>query len=130
MTNVITATRSTVGYLEEFELLKRRQTVPAWLESLRQSAMNQFADAGFPTTHDEDWRFTNVAPIAQTDFELAGVEAPQVTLEDLKQFGIDGFSSRLVFVNGRLAAELSNTTGLPKGAAAGSLSAEVASHPA
>ncbi len=24
--------------------------------------------SGFPTTHDEDWRFTNVAPIARDQF--------------------------------------------------------------
>ena len=26
---------------------------------------------GFPTTHDEEWRFTNVAPIARTRFRAA-----------------------------------------------------------
>ena len=29
------------------------------------------AKSGFPTTHDEDWRFTNVSAIAQTPFQLA-----------------------------------------------------------
>jgi Fe-S cluster assembly protein SufD len=107
MSNVITATRSTVRYLEEFELLKRRSQESAWLNGIRQEAVGQFAGTGFPTTHDEDWRFTNVAPIAQTDFELAGVEAPPISDDELKQFGISGFSCRLVFVNGRFSQELS-----------------------
>jgi Fe-S cluster assembly protein SufD len=130
MTNVITATRSTVRYLEEFELLKRRGQAPAWLDSLRQRGIEQFSDAGFPTTHDEDWRFTNVAPIAQSDFDLAGVTVPRITLADLKQFGIAAFSYRLVFVNGRFTAELSQTAGLPKGVQISSLGAEIAQHPA
>jgi Fe-S cluster assembly protein SufD len=130
MTNVITATRSTVRYLEEFELLKRRGQAPAWLDSVRRRALDEFTDAGFPTTHDEDWRFTNVAPIAQTDFELAAVEAPKIMPKDLEQFGIAAFSCRLVFVNGRFAADLSQVAGLPKGAEAGGLGAELATNPA
>ena len=33
---------------------------------LREAAFQRFAELGFPTTHDEEWRFTNVAPIART----------------------------------------------------------------
>jgi Fe-S cluster assembly protein SufD len=41
-----------------------------WLEELRDKAREQFEKLGYPTTHDEDWRFTNVAPIARADFTL------------------------------------------------------------
>ena len=40
-----------------------------WLQQLREAAFRRFTELGFPTTHDEDWRFTNVAPIARTRFE-------------------------------------------------------------
>jgi Fe-S cluster assembly protein SufD len=36
---------------------------------LREAAFRRFSELGFPTTHDEEWRFTNVAPIARTRFE-------------------------------------------------------------
>ena len=39
-----------------------------WLQTLRDAAFARFAKLGFPTTHDEEWRFTNVAPIARTTF--------------------------------------------------------------
>jgi Fe-S cluster assembly protein SufD len=32
---------------------------------LRATAFQRFQELGFPTTHDEEWRFTNVAPIAR-----------------------------------------------------------------
>ena len=35
------------------------------MQELRESAFQRFAELGFPTTHDEEWRFTNVAPIAR-----------------------------------------------------------------
>ena len=39
-----------------------------WLQALREAAFQRFSELGFPTTHDEEWRFTNVAPIARTGF--------------------------------------------------------------
>jgi Fe-S cluster assembly protein SufD len=38
--------------------------------ALRQAGFERFAELGFPTTHDEEWRFTNVAPIARTQFRM------------------------------------------------------------
>src|ERR1035441_8146894 len=45
---------------------------PKWLGPLRKAGIASFADQGFPTLQDEDWRFTNVAPIAKLPFHLAG----------------------------------------------------------
>ncbi|MGA2741487.1 MAG: Fe-S cluster assembly protein SufD [Bryobacteraceae bacterium] len=42
------------------------------IERIRQEARQRFGDVGFPTTHDEDWRFTSVAPISRTTFVPAG----------------------------------------------------------
>jgi hypothetical protein len=42
------------------------------IESIREEARKRFAELGYPTTHDEDWRFTSVAPIARTTFESSG----------------------------------------------------------
>ena len=38
---------------------------------LRKAGMASFAELGFPKLSDEDWRFTNVAPIAKLPFSLA-----------------------------------------------------------
>ena len=35
----------------------------------------RFAALGFPTTRDEDWRFTNVMPIAELEFTSAAADA-------------------------------------------------------
>jgi Fe-S cluster assembly protein SufD len=36
-----------------------------WVQALREAALERFQQLGFPTTHEEEWRFTNVAPIAR-----------------------------------------------------------------
>ena len=50
------------------------------IEQIREEARRRFSELGFPTTHEEDWRFTSVAPISRTRFEPAApsIRAPQV----------------------------------------------------
>jgi Fe-S cluster assembly protein SufD len=55
-------------WLAEFT---RQIPVAPWMQELRASAFQRFTELGFPTTHDEEWRFTNVAPIARAQFVSA-----------------------------------------------------------
>lgn len=41
------------------------------LEEVRKRAAEFFEARGFPTTREEDWRFTNISPIAKNRFALA-----------------------------------------------------------
>lgn len=86
---------------------------PAWLRSLRNGAMARFAQRGFPTTTDEAWRHTSVAPLARTVFRQAGTRAPQGaaerTLADLRL--PEERMAEVVFVNGRYAPDLSTPSG-------------------
>ncbi len=50
---------------------KTERTGPAWLRDIRERGMESFTHLGFPTTRNEDWRFTNVSPIARTIFDPA-----------------------------------------------------------
>ncbi len=75
---------------------------------------------GFPTTEEEEWRFTNVAPMARMQFALAGREDTGET-PVLREYTFGEAAVELVFVNGRFSAELSRLEGLPKGAFVGSL---------
>ncbi len=46
----------------------RQSPAAPWIQDLREAAFQRFSDTGFPTTHDEEWSFTNVAPIARASF--------------------------------------------------------------
>ena len=121
---MITASQAPEKYLEIFDQSSSRSArQPRWLQSLRQDAFARFAETGFPTTHDEDWRFTNVAPVSNTSFDLAGPEA--VNREQLEPFGASQFASQLVFVNGLFAKDLSTLASMPKGVKVGSLAAQI-----
>src|SRR5690242_1111581 len=51
------------------------------LAEIRKRAAELFEARGYPTTRDEEWRFTNVAPIAKADFPIA---APNVNGHSLR----------------------------------------------
>ncbi len=55
----------TGNWLAEFTNLPATEP---WVKELRERAFARFAELGFPTTKNEEWRFTNVAPIARTNF--------------------------------------------------------------
>jgi Fe-S cluster assembly protein SufD len=59
-----------VSHFERLELELNGAAQP-WLEKLRRDGIARFDAVGFPNTKQEDWRFTNVAPIARTKFGLA-----------------------------------------------------------
>ncbi len=93
----------------------------AWLKKLREDAFARFAEVGFPTTHDEDWRFTNVAGISRTAFRLATPGAKSVTKDTLAPYDLPSALSQLVFVDGYFAPELSAVGALPRGVKVASL---------
>jgi Fe-S cluster assembly protein SufD len=87
-----------------------------WLDTLRAAGMERFKAIGYPTTVQEDWRLTNVAPIARTKFFFApasaGDDGGQLVLEHA--FGDDALAE-LVFLNGHHAPTLSRLGKLPRG---------------
>ncbi len=79
---------------------------PAWLKELRDRRIARFGELGFPTTKQEAWRFTSVAPLTETAFDLAHPALRLPTPDAIKPFLLsDG--PRLVFINGFLARSLS-----------------------
>jgi Fe-S cluster assembly protein SufD len=88
---------------------------PAWLPQVREAAIERFAELGFPSTKREDWKYTNVTPIARAVGEATG-DGEATTAEVAASVNTSAMEHSLVFVNGRFAPELSSTGALPGGA--------------
>ena len=101
---------------------------PKWLLPVRKAGIASFAEQGFPKLSDEDWRFTNVAPIAKLNFSLAGQAvvngAETEVLTDSVFAALPGH--RLVFVNGFFSAKLSSIKAVTGGVRIESLAAALA----
>ncbi len=102
---------NTGSYLADFEAFEKQRAPygASWFTPLRKAAIAHFAEGGFPTLRDEDWRFTNLAPITRTHFEPADTDAPGVRRDMLEGllFGRADCPC-LVFVNARYRPELSS----------------------
>lgn len=89
---------STTTYEQAFAAVERNE--PAWLGERRRLAIERFSLLGFPTTRDEDYKYTNLKAIAGTDWRPGEYEGAQdLDLDRVAYAGQE--SGRLVFVNGR-----------------------------
>jgi Fe-S cluster assembly protein SufD len=80
----------------------------AWLLALQARATGRSAVLSRPTTRDEEWRFTDLSSFAQTMFEPApGTLSRQLVPDDIAGFTIEEAQTRLVFVDGIYAPDLS-----------------------
>ena len=113
-------------YFKRFAALSKEREArePSWLGDIRRAALDRFGDLGFPTTKNEEWRFTNVSKLAATPFT-----APEPVLakpgDDLGLQMIGDIIDRahpwvmpgtfdgqaLFFVNGSFVPELSARVG-------------------
>jgi Fe-S cluster assembly protein SufD len=59
------------------EFTSRPKAEP-WIQALRDGAFERFAKLGFPTTHDEEWRFTNVAPISRANWKVGAASGQPI----------------------------------------------------
>jgi Fe-S cluster assembly protein SufD len=120
--------KETDQYLETFERFEAQAKQPAWVFPLRKAGIARFAEMGFPTLQQEDWRFTNVAPIASLPFKPMLEASPDgLSREAVAEFTFGKLAaSRLVFVNGHYAAGLSSPGELPAGVIVGSLAEALA----
>jgi Fe-S cluster assembly protein SufD len=111
-------------YAVAFERLRGELPGGGRVAELRRGAMQAFSEIGFPDVRQEEWRFTDVSPIAGTDFDLLpGTASPDVAA--LEPYSYEG-CYRMVLVNGRLAPELSDLAGLPEGVEIRGLAAALA----
>jgi Fe-S cluster assembly protein SufD len=100
-------------YLARFA---RDPSEPDWLAARRQQAMNHFAELGFPSRKNENWRYCDLQPLVDAPLLPARPRSPRLdwAREHLTGLLLPGKGPRLVIVDGIAAPELS-AAGLPEG---------------
>lgn len=101
------------------QALAKGADLPSWLLGARKAAFDTFLTQGWPTTKQEDWRFTDVSPIAglglRPPAQLARLHQSDLEKRfdpSLVQLG-SGRGHRLVFVDGQYHAGFSTWEPLP-----------------
>jgi len=87
----------TTHFMDQFEDAKAALPGP-WLSERRLAAMRNFEAHGFPTTREEDWKYTNLSRLGKTMFETPKDPLGAVPI-DFGDALIEG-AQRLVIRNG------------------------------
>jgi Fe-S cluster assembly protein SufD len=98
------------AYGERFNALAAElgTSAPSWLLDMKRAAFDRFADRGFPDPRHEEWKYTNVRPIATKAFADPAASAAELGSDQVNERLFDGLDARLmVFVNGLFRADLS-----------------------
>ncbi|MBW1685685.1 MAG: Fe-S cluster assembly protein SufD, partial [Deltaproteobacteria bacterium] len=95
-----------LSLFERFQAMRSHE--PAWLRSLRREAAAHFGELGFPDTKLEEWRYTNLAPLAKLRFELSAPGEASAGRSEIEAVAFPVFACSLhVFVDGRYEPRLS-----------------------
>lgn len=126
-------TKNTEQYLSYFERFEKSLNGEAItrLHAIRKAAIAKFAELGFPTTKDEEWKFTDVSPIANGVFApFINHKRPTVSPDELARFSF-GHPEwiRIVCMNGQFSKELSSINDLPHGVLISSLGDAIKQYP-
>lgn len=111
-------------YLENYKLFENSLNGDRFgsLSKLRKDAIDNFAKLEFPTTKDEEWKYTTIAPLFQHNFKPV-LEKTSLQKENLKKFLFSEMEhSLVVVVNGHYIEELSDFQDIPKGVEVKSIS--------
>ena len=91
----------------------------------RKAALSNFSKLEFPTTKDEEWKYTSILPLLKHNF-ITLSEKKSVTKEEIKSNLFDEMEhSLIVFINGIYSAEHSDLLNLPEGVVVGSIAQEI-----
>ena len=110
MSTLTSIRRPAAGYLET--LLagqpQLRASPLASINALRAQAVSRLNVLTVPTLRDEEWRFTDISPLTGLSFQPVR-SATDLHAADIEQFYLEDATTRLVFVDGVYAPQLSST---------------------
>ena len=118
------------SWLEDYAVFSSKipASEPSALAQMRHSAIGRFEEIGFPKTSREEWRFTDIAPIARTGFRRVGSAESVISPVQMVQYSYVT-CGELVFINGHYSPTFSSLCELPEGAVMGNLADALRTHP-
>ncbi len=94
-------------YLDVFAKHNANTNSPV-LKSIQQKGLDEFRAHGFPTRRMENWKYTDVKPLASQAFELVDTSKTVIDDETIDNFRFQKLDCyELVFVNGQFCADKS-----------------------
>ena len=99
--------KSESNYQAAFRAVRHASPTAAWAELVRGSAMDRFEQLGFPTVKNEEWKYTNLAPLIKDKF-IPAVSSDITTEAVARYIYPEAADNHVVLVNGFFSAQLSS----------------------
>ena len=92
-----------------------------FVSELRQMASDRLSTISFPTTKDEEWKYTDVSSLKNLTFISQSATSEDVKALIEKHSATEASANLIVFVNGKYSEQFSNITGAAQGLVIGTL---------
>ncbi|MCX7875438.1 MAG: Fe-S cluster assembly protein SufD [Melioribacteraceae bacterium] len=112
-------------YIEKFVDFEKQLNGDSktFFHNLRKESIKKLNEVDFPTTKNEEWKFTDVTPIIERNFIPSNLSTKiEISKNEIDNYIFSGFDFHLlVFVNGNFVEGLSKINELPKNVFVGNL---------
>lgn len=98
--------------ISEHIVFDKRGKDQTLMEKMRDQALAIFEAKGFPTTQNEEWKYTSLKNVLTQDFEMcAKLADDDLSYNQLKKYMLHNVDSyKIVFINGVYSSHFSTTT--------------------
>ncbi|MGI9527234.1 MAG: Fe-S cluster assembly protein SufD [Weeksellaceae bacterium] len=98
--------------ISEHIIFDKRSKEHTLMEKMRDEALATFEAKGFPTTKNEEWKYTSLRSVLAQDFVIgAKGDDDDLSYSQLKKYMVHNIDSyKIVFINGIFSSHFSTTT--------------------
>ena len=97
--------------LSSFIAFENRTNIDSYVHDIRSEAIKQFESIGFPNKKLENWKYTSLKNLLNTDYSVLPEINNVLEFKNIKKYLIDDIDSyKIIFVDGKYCSHLSETT--------------------
>ena len=97
--------------LSSFIAFENQTNIDSYVHEIRSEAIKQFESIGFPNKKLENWKYTSLKNLLNTDYSVLPEINNVLEFKNIKKYLIDDIDSyKVIFVDGKYCSHLSETT--------------------
>ena len=97
--------------LSSFIAFENQTNIDSYVHEVRSEAIKQFESIGFPDKKLENWKYTSLKNLLNTDYTVLPEINNVLEFKNIKKYLIDDIDSyKVIFVDGKYCSHLSETT--------------------
>ena len=97
--------------LSSFIAFENRTNIDSYVHDIRSEAIKQFESIGFPNKKLENWKYTSLKNLLNTDYSVLPETNNVLEFKNIRKYLIDDIDSyKIIFVDGKYCSHLSETT--------------------